>query len=346
MPGGRSLRFFLRVASIFYALAVNLRNWLIDLRPGARCDAGVPVISVGNVTAGGTGKTPVVAFLVNRLTRQSLEPGIISRGYRPISSPGIDEGNDEKRVLASLCPGTPHVQDRNRIAAARECVQKYQSKILVADDAFQHRRLARDLDVVLIDALNPWGYGYVHPRGLLREPPAGLRRADVVILTRADQVTTERRAEIWSEIRCWCTPPGEVEVAFEADGLIDLNGDWTPARDARADANTGRVVAFCGIGNPSAFRNTLEATGFEVIEMVSFPDHHNYSSSDLESLTATAREVDCTLVTTLKDLVKIDHVTSGVRLRALNIRVRVMCGEELLMSALDSVTESVAGNEQ
>ena len=338
MPGGRSLRFLLRAASCLYAIGASVRNRLIDLRPGAVRNAGVPVISVGNLTAGGTGKTPLVALLVDQLARQSLDPGIISRGYRSISSTGNDEGNDEKRVLARLCPGVPHVQNRDRVAAARECVAGHQSKVLVADDAFQHRRLSRDLDIVLIDALNPWGYGYVHPRGLLREPRAGLRRADLLILTRADQVSPERRAEIWCEIRQWCDPPGEIDVGFEADGLIGLSGDRTSTLDASADTGRQRVVAFCGIGNPSAFRKTLQAAGFEVVEMVAFPDHHNYSEADLESLTVTARDAHCTLLTTLKDLVKIDHVTTGVSLRALNIRVRVMRGEELLMSALGRVT--------
>jgi tetraacyldisaccharide 4'-kinase len=161
-----------------------------------------------------------------------------------------------------------------------------------------------------------------------------------MILTRADQVSETRRAEIWREIHHWCTPPGEVEVAFEADGLIDLNGHRTPLPNPEAGVETQRTVAFCGIGNPSAFRKTLEATGFEVTEMVSFPDHHNYSRSDLELLMRQARNEHCMLLTTLKDLVKIDHVADGVELLALNIRVRVMRGDELLMSALQTATEN------
>lgn len=330
MPGGRLLRFLLRAASVPYSIAVRIRNRLIDLRPGSVQSAGVPVISVGNLTTGGTGKTPVVALLVDELAKRSLHPGIVSRGYRSLS----DEGNDEKRVLATLCPNAPHVQNSDRVAAARECVSHFDAGVLVADDGFQHRRLARDLDIVLVDALNPWGHNFVLPRGILREPMSGLRRADVVILTRADQVSPKRRDEIWSQTRRWCEVSGEVEVCFEPDELIDLAGNRTPISEAGPDE---KVVAFCGIGNPGGFRRTLEAAGFQVKELIEFPDHHHFSPSDIEAAAAKARQTGCSLITTLKDLVKIDSAPEDVLLRALNIRARVTCGEELLAAELDRI---------
>jgi tetraacyldisaccharide 4'-kinase len=337
MPGGRLLRFFLRAAAVPYSMAVQFRNWLIDRRPGSVQRVGVPVISVGNVTTGGTGKTPVVALLVNQLAERSRRPGIVSRGYRSLS----DEGNDEKRVLATLCPNVPHVQNRNRVEAARECVSRFQADILVADDGFQHRRLARDLDIVLVDALNPWGHGFVLPRGLLREPLSSLGRADLVILTRSDQVSPERRAEIWGEVRRWCTLPGEVEICFEPDELIDLDGARTPLSDGESstrDRLSRKVLAFCGIGNPSGFRRTLEAAGFEVVELVEFPDHYHFSQPDIEVVAELARAAGCGLMTTLKDLVKIDQAPLGVSLHALNIRARVSRGENVLATRLEELT--------
>lgn len=330
MPGGRLLRFFLRAASIPYSIAVRIRNRLIDLRPDSVHSAGVPVVSVGNITTGGTGKTPVVALLTDELAKRSLRPGIVSRGYRSLS----DEGNDEKRVLATLCPGTPHVQNSDRVAAARQCVSQFDAGILVADDGFQHRRLARDLNIVLVDALNPWGHDFVLPRGLLREPMPGLRRADLVILTRADQVSAERREQIWSQTRKWCGGVGEAEICFEPDELIGLAGNRTPVSEANLEHN---FVAFCGIGNPAGFQQTLETAGFHVEEFIEFPDHHHFSPADIEAVAAKARRAGCGLITTLKDLVKIESSPDDVPLRALNIRARVTRGEEILTAELDRI---------
>ena len=338
MPGGRLLRFFLRAAAVPYSIVVQVRNWIIDSVPGRVKGSGVPVISVGNVTTGGTGKTPVVALIVNRLAGQKLRPGIVSRGYRSLS----DDGNDEKRVLAALCPNVPHVQNRNRVAAARKCVSQFEANVLVADDAFQHRRLARDLDIVLVDALNPWGHGFVLPRGLLREPLSGLRRADLVILTRADLVSAERRAEIWSEVRRWCSPPGEIEICFEPDELIDLDGRRTPLTNfdtSRGDQSSRKVLAFCGIGNPDGFRRTLDAAGISILDLVAFPDHHHYQPSDLQQLTDMAQEMSATsLLTTAKDLVKIqlDWVGS-VPLFALNIKAKITSGRDALDEAISRI---------
>lgn len=330
MPGGRLVRFFLRAASIPYSIAVRIRNRLIDLRPGSVHSVGVPVVSIGNMTTGGTGKTPVVALLVDELTKRSLRPGIVSRGYRSLS----DEGNDEKRVLTTLCPEAPHVQNSDRVAAARQCISQFDAGILVADDGFQHRRLARNLDIVLVDALNPWGHDFVLPRGLLREPMSGLRRADLVILTRADQISAERRDEIWSQARQWCEVAGEVEVCFEPDELIDLAGNRTPISEAGPGE---KVVAFCGIGNPAGFQQTLETAGFQVEELIEFPDHHHFSPSDIEAAAAKARQAGCGLITTLKDLVKIDSSPDDVPLCALNIQAKATRGEDLLAAELDRI---------
>ena len=342
MPGGRLLRFFLRAASVPYSIAVRFRNGWIDRRPGSVTRVGVPVISVGNVTTGGTGKTPVVAFLVNWLAERSLRPGIVSRGYRSLSA----EGNDEKRVLAALCPDVPHVQNRDRIKAARECISKFDAGILVADDGFQHRRLGRDLDIVLVDALNPWGHGFVLPRGLLREPLSGLERADLVVLTRADQVSADRREEIWKEAHRWCVLPGEVEICFEPDELIDLDGARTPlltGEGSAEDRSPRRVFAFCGIGNPEGFRRTLEAAGFDVVDLVEFPDHYHFSEADVNVVAELARAAGCGLITTLKDLVKIEQAPLGVSLHALNIRARVSRGEELLTERLEQLAPQCQG---
>ncbi len=219
MPGGGLLRCLLRVASWPYAAAMLVRNRLFDWCIRRVHSPPVPVISVGNVTTGGTGKTPVVALIVQQLQQSGLRPGIVSRGYRSLD----DEGNDERRVLDILCPGVPHVQNRDRVAAVETAVSEHGCDVIVADDAFQHRRLGRTLDVVLIDATNPWGYGAVLPRGLLREPRSGLRRAGLIAITRADQVEPTVLDGIWDEVQRYASAAPRIEIAFQPTGLRSLS---------------------------------------------------------------------------------------------------------------------------
>lgn len=295
----RLLRFFLSVLSVGYGFGTRFRNVLFDCGLKPTHDVGAPVIAIGNITTGGTGKTPMVAFVVNWLTLGGYRPGIVSRGYR-----SLHEGeNDEKRVLALSCPGIPHIQDRDRVAAARRLITEHQVNVIVADDAFQHRRLARSCDVVLIDALNPWGYSFILPRGLLREPQASLRRTNAVILTRADQVTVEERSRIWQQIRRWLPHASTIEVAFRPTVFRTLSGE------TRQDL-AGPVLGFCGIGNPRGFEQTLAAAHVNVARFIAFPDHHHYSQADLESLVENAQQTGAVaLVTTMKDLVKLKDLT-------------------------------------
>ena len=343
--GGRLLRFLLRGASIPYGAAMRLRNRWYDWG-GTVHSPGVPVISVGNLTAGGTGKTPMVAWIVQQLQQLGRSPGIISRGYRSPSSTDPGEGNDEKRVLEILCPRVGHIQNRDRIAAARSCLEQHHSDVLVADDAFQHRRLARALDIVLIDATNPWGYGHVHPRGLLREPKSSLRRADLVILTRADQVGDSERELIWDEIEHWTRTRSEdrIEVAFRPTSLIDTDGQRTPIESLAGK----KVLAFCGIGNPESFRRTLEASGCEVTGFRTFRDHHIYSREDLQELTAESAKHGACLITTLKDLVKTSLPGSiSADLYAVDISPEFRTGSTELTDRLASVfVPATAGSQQ
>ncbi len=180
-------RWSLRFAAIPYGAVVALRNRGFDRRWLEIEQAGVPVVSVGNLTVGGTGKTPMVEWVARWYRRRGQRVAILSRGYRQVH--GL---NDEGRVLEENLPDVPHLQDRDRVRSARIAVEELEAEILVLDDGFQHRRLARDLDLVLIDALEPFGLGHLLPRGLLREPLRSLRRTDMVVLSRADLVERVR----------------------------------------------------------------------------------------------------------------------------------------------------------
>jgi tetraacyldisaccharide 4'-kinase len=321
------------VLSVAYEAVVAIRNRLFDADLRRTSQAEVPVISVGNITTGGTGKTPVVAHLANWFIARGLRPVLLSRGYRSLDG----AVNDEKLVLDRLCPGVPHVQNPDRVVGAQTAVREHGADVLILDDGFQHRRLARELDIVLIDCLNPWGYGYLLPRGLLREPLSGLRRADLIVLTRADLCPAEdkrrivdRLAEIRGRGEC-------VEAAFRPSGLINAAGEA-----AALESLTGQsILAFCGIGNPDGFRRSLDHQGWPLDEsrFRTFPDHHHHTAEELDQLGTAARQTGAAAVlTTLKDLVKIDQVALGsVPLWAVTIGMEILAGADLLEDALQSI---------
>lgn len=323
------LRGLCRIASWGYATAIALRNAAYDHGWFSSTRLSVPVISVGNITTGGTGKTPVVAWLVQELQRRGYRPGIVSRGYRSLDG----EVNDEALVLERLCPGVPHVQDRDRIRGGQRAINQFGCDVLVLDDAFQHRRIVRDLDIVLIDALQPWGYGHLLPRGLLREPCSSLARADVVLLTRADQLAPAELAAISEQVALHCLHAPPVPVRFCPRDWLTVDGTRLPLATWQAQ----RVAMVCGIGSPTGFRQTLAPLTTVVAERL-FTDHHHYTRADLDDLERWRQELGLSaLVTTLKDLVKIPAEHPVARhLFALQIGTELSEYSQVLTQLLDT----------
>lgn len=330
-PRDRLARAGLSAVGAGYRLGVAARNLAFDRgwKPAHR--ASVPVVSIGNITLGGTGKTPMVEWACRHYRDRGLRVAILSRGYG--SAGGL---NDEGLVLDANLPDVPHLQAPDRVANARIAVEELESEILVLDDGFQHRRLARDLDVVLLDALEPFGHGRIFPRGLLREPISSLRRAGVVVLSRADLVPTDRRAAIRERVEHAAGRRVWAEARHAPRDLIDADGG-SVGLDTLGDS--GPVVAFCGLGNPEGFRRTLAGLGVEPVGFRSLSDHHDYTAADVIDLGAWARERGAALaLTTQKDLVKLRTVAiGGVPLRALRIGLELLEGGDLLAGALDSV---------
>jgi tetraacyldisaccharide 4'-kinase len=257
---------------------------------------------------------------------------VLSRGYG-----GAGGRNDEALVLEENLPDVPHLQGPDRVALARTAVEELESEVLVLDDGFQHRRLARDLDLVLIDVTEPWGYGHLLPRGLLREPRSSLRRAGLVVLTRCDQAARDRVEAVRREVRRYAPAVPVVETRHGPVELVDSGRSVAPLDGLRARA----VFAFCGIGNPDAFRRTLEGLGADVRGFRTYPDHHSYGRGDVESLRAWLRGLppDGLAVTTQKDLVKLRVDRLGDRpLWSLRVRLQVLSGlgefEERLRGAV------------
>lgn len=311
------------------------RNRRYDLGRAAIHDVGVPVISVGNITLGGTGKTPMTAWLCRWFRRRLIRVAVVSRGY------GAEAGavNDEAAVLELQLPDVPHLQNPDRVAAAMTAVEELASQLIVLDDGFQHRSLARLLDIVMLDALEPFGLDHVFPRGMLREPLRSLARADIIVLSRGDQVSAEERECIRRRVRQYAPRSLWAESRHVPTQVLRLGAEPAPAQELRGK----RLAAFCGIGNPAAFRKTLSDLELNPVAFREFPDHHRYRREDIADLSrwATAHGAELVLCTE-KDWVKIQSPELGeVPLAALRIELEFTVGQELVERRLEEVLATV-----
>jgi tetraacyldisaccharide 4'-kinase len=327
-PAAGLARLGLGVCSAVYGLGVAARNVAYDRGWKRSHPAGVPVISVGNITLGGTGKTPMVEWIARWFRRRGVRVTLISRGYG--HGGGI---NDEGLVLEENLPDVPHLQDPDRVKLAAIAVEELETELIILDDGFQHRRLTRILDLVMLDALDPFGLGRLFPRGLLREPIGSLRRASAIILSRADLLDPAQREAIRRAVQRTAPSLPFIESRHAPIDLIDEEGQTYPLEKLSGK----EIAAFCGIGNPEGFRRTLLPLCRRIIDLKVFPDHHLYSAGDVGSLTAWARGLGVNLaLTTQKDLVKLRTATLGpVPLHALRIGLEIMDGLEALERILD-----------
>ncbi len=310
-----SFRPILSTAGKLYGFAANIRNALYERRIFRSTDLGCRTISIGNITAGGTGKTPLVSYVAELLTKNGERICILTRGYgrensgdRVVVSDGKDvlvdakRGGDEPVELANKLLGKAIIiADADRVSAAAWTREHFEITTFILDDGFQHRRVKRDLDIVLIDATNPFGGGMI-PAGTLREPIANLGRADAVIVTRADLV--ESTKDIISKIRS-INPDTQI---FTAKNSIVKIRELVSGDSFQKIPETS--FAFCGLGNPDNFFELLKQNGCEPLGKRSFRDHHFYTQKDMIELTAEARKLGAKcLVTTAKDAVKLSTLT-------------------------------------
>lgn len=280
-----------------------------DLRGQKRLDA--PVISVGNLTMGGTGKTPCVLWLARALAEQGRRPGILTRGYGRSSADGCiivgpganvsaEHSGDEPRIFvrAGIAPVGIGA---DRLHTGRMLRDRFQSGVLLLDDGFQHVRLARNLDIVLIDALNPFGGGAVFPVGRLREPLEGLARADLVVITRSELSGAAPMIE--RAIARYHPRVPVFHASIQAEAWVE---NRTGAEHPIAQRPFAAAAAFCGLGNPQAFLRTLQRLGVDPRDWIEYEDHHRYRPSELRHMAHqfASAGVDA-LVTTEKDAVNL-----------------------------------------
>jgi tetraacyldisaccharide 4'-kinase len=306
----------LRVASILYRGIVGARNVYYDVCDSAVARVGVPVISVGNITTGGTGKTPLVIELVTRLIAAGKKPAVVSRGYKSDTS----GHSDELTMMKAAVPDLACVANVDRVAGAQTAIQTHGADVIVLDDGFQHRRIARDLDIVLIDATRPFGFGQLLPRGYLREPVANLRRADLIIITRSDQAPPDMLDELSQELKRQAPALPIIASRHKPLPLRPLG----PGDSTATVKPCGPVYLLSGLGNHQAFHTTVATMGVEIRGHGRFPDHHNYVADELREACATAERLGAkAILTTEKDAVKLERLAVELRMPVLVLGVKI-----------------------
>jgi tetraacyldisaccharide 4'-kinase len=271
-----------------------------------------PVISIGNITAGGSGKTPLVEYITNVLMNAQLHPAVVSRGYGrnskgtvlvssgdgPLSGPG--QGGDEPVQIARHVPGAIVIADEDRVRGSSTAIDKYGAECIVLDDAFQHRRCGRDLDIVVYDVSVHPDEQRLLPQGRLREPLQNLERADAIILSRCQD---SEQADSMRKSLSRYSNAAMSAVSFQPNAIRNVNENKLFSIE---EIRGLRVLPFCGIGSPSSFNTTLTDMNIEHFDVIPFKDHHNYSETDIEAILEQAKKlnVDC-LLTTEKDAMRL-----------------------------------------
>ncbi|HVT88900.1 MAG TPA: tetraacyldisaccharide 4'-kinase [Tepidisphaeraceae bacterium] len=320
------MRGLLSAIEPLYVSITSLRNELFERDILTVSRAPRPVISIGNITTGGTGKTPVVRWLTESLIASGKRPAVLLRGYR---------GGDEQRMLQSQVPSLIVQANPSRVEGVRQVLGKQpQVDLFVMDDGFQHRKLARDFDLVLIDATNPFGFERVLPRGLLREPLDGLSRATAFLITRSDMADG---SDIESTLRKYNPQAPIYRSRHVQTGLRSSGGSTMSLSDLR----DRRVMTFCGIASPANFEKQLAATGANLVAREVFSDHHLYNHQDLANLLNRAQSTGAEfIVTTEKDWVKIQPLGDDEIWRV-ELRIEFVGDDEArLLDQIKTVIES------
>ena len=356
-PGGvRFLLAILKGISCIFAAIVALRYFLYRVGLKRRHPLGIQVISIGNVTAGGTGKTPVTEIFARTLAAEGRKVAILSRGYRRKEAPWwqrlftdvispplvVSDGKhvlldsatgvDEPYMLASNLPGVAVVVDRDRVKAGRYAIKRLGCDTIILDDGFQYQKLKHSIEVVLVDSTNPFGNGNMLPRGILREPVRHLKRADIIFLTKCRGDVSA----VVQEIRKYNKTAEIVECTHAPKSLKDV---WSREEFPLTWLEGKTTCTLSGIASPKGFENSLRHLGAKVVWCERYADHHSYDSSEiLYALNRTADMGADALVTTEKDAVRFPRFeTSPVRCLYLRIAIEILRGRESFQDIINRI---------
>jgi tetraacyldisaccharide 4'-kinase len=328
-------RALLFILSLAYGLIVRVLSFIYRIKPyRLKCR----VVSVGNITLGGTGKTPFVEMLAQYLTGEGYKVAILTRGYGRKNSSVVvlcggrllevgqgaayEVAGDEPLFLSQSLPRVPILVGRDRIKSAKEALKRFAPDVLILDDGFQHWRLARDLDIVLLDATCPFGNGHLLPRGVLREPLSSLKRTSLILITKADLIEDDAVLTNLKEKIKLLNQKAEVFIsAYEPKGLVDKDGNLHPASSICGI----RVCAVSSIARPGSFEKKIADLGARIAVRFRFPDHYRYRPEDIsEIINACQRENLEMIITTDKDLVRLRDFELPCKVLVLRIRMRLV----------------------
>ncbi|GAX59708.1 tetraacyldisaccharide 4'-kinase [Candidatus Scalindua japonica] len=324
-----------------YSAVLKTRNALYNNGIVRSTSLPAKVISIGNITTGGTGKTPLVEFSVKYLREIGKKVAILSRGYGGNNSSQEDNEitNDECLALKENLQDVPVLAGKDRVKNGEKAISEFGVDCVILDDGFQHFKLKRDLDIVVIDALNPFGGGKLIPRGGLREPLRNLGRADLFIISHCDQGKEQTIQSIYTRLK-QINPRASVcesnHTAVQIDNIKDgtvLELEWLKGK---------RVYALSGIGNPESFTFTLKGLEADLIMHRVFRDHHNYTQSELDKVISDSQLLGAdAIVVTQKDIVKIRKLeVKGANILSLKIEIQITKGIELYKEAIDRVVKN------
>lgn len=316
-----------------YSGAVAVRSGLYDAGWLRQERLSVPVLSVGNLTAGGTGKSPMVELIARTLRDMGRNPAVVSRGYGGTHSGratvvsagdgplvGAAVAGDEPVMLATALAGVPVIVSHRRHDGGELAVRKFSARCIVLDDGYQHRALARVLDLLLLDGADPFGNGRMLPAGPLREPISAMTRAGAIVVTRADRSTPETRERINDAARRYCPSAPIFGARTIVKDLVRHKDQTTLPFDLLRSA---RVACFAGIAHPARFFEDVAACGAMVVAKLSFADHHRFDVLDLERIGSTALQTGADLIlTTQKDAARLGDTALPPALAGLHV-VRV-----------------------
>lgn len=319
MYGRKKSLFWGAVLSLFsmlYGMVVRIRHGLYWFHLVRSEKLPCTVISVGNLTLGGTGKTPAVIHLAALLLKQQRRPVVVSRGYGRKDGSEIvvvadgnsilvdaQTGGDEPVLIASKLPGVPVVVGRKRYLAALNALQRFNPDTVVLDDGFQHIQLERTLDLVLVDAREPFGSGKLFPAGILREPITALKRAHAVLITRADSVSD------LEPLKKIIRQNTQARIFTSHQTPLDLMDSRTGEAKPLSTLRGSQVLAFSGIARPASFTSLLKSLGAVIAEEVIYPDHYEFTRSDLANIYTKAADKRINMIiTTEKDAVRLTNL--------------------------------------
>lgn len=332
-------RTILYIVSLLYRLIITLRNWLYDRKFFRETKLPCPVISVGNITVGGTGKTPCVIWIAQMLQKQGWKPAVLSRGYGGKSSSPVNIvsagdnvllssaiAGDEPFLIARSLKNIPVITGPQRILTGKTAIDNFGVNVLICDDAFQHRQIFRDINLVLLDSKSPLGNGHLLPRGSLREPVTALGRADAFILTRSGEAA-ETNATVGK-----LAESGNIPVFSSTHKPVDVvKGNYSISLSL-AELKGKKVCAFTGIAKPDSFNNAILTAGAQIMFFDLFPDHHRFTKKELEHIRGNFLKNGADfLITTEKDGMRLQEFPEFLKeIYLLRIKLEMVPDENAL----------------